>query len=107
MTVQQLVSPLKGNTYKAPVSKSESTPFFIKLLNWEYWSFGVIYTPIYFYWFYLCIRARSLFFFSAANPSIENGGFLMERKSDIYKLMPQVYYPKTFLGQIRAPFDMR
>ncbi len=97
MTVQQLVSPLKENTYKAPVSKSESTPFLIKLLNWEYWSFGVIYTPIYFYWFYLCIRARSLFFFSAANPSIENGGFLMERKSDIYKLMPQVYYPKTFL----------
>jgi hypothetical protein len=97
MIVQQLASPPKENTYKAPAAKRKIIPFFIRLFNWEYWSFGVIYTPIYFYWFYLCIRARSLFFFSAANPTIENGGFLMEHKSDIYKLMPQVYYPKTFL----------
>lgn len=97
MIAQQLASPPKENIYKATAAKKGNIPFFIKLFNWEYWSFGVIYTPIYFYWFYLCIRARSLFFFSAANPTIENGGFLMERKSDIYKLIPQIYYPKTFL----------
>jgi hypothetical protein len=78
-------------------SKKNTTPFFIKLFNWEYWSFNVVYFPIYFYWFYLCIRARNLFFFNASNPTIENGGYLMERKSDIYDIMPQAYYPKTLL----------
>jgi ATP-grasp domain len=72
-------------------------PFFIKLFNWEYWNFNVIYTPIYFYWFYLCIKAKSLFFFSASNPCIENGGFLMEKKSDIATIIPTVYHPISVL----------
>jgi hypothetical protein len=82
---------------KASYTKKQPTPFFIKLFNWEYWSFNVVYFPIYFYWLYLCLRARNLFFFSASNPTIENGGYLMERKSDIYDIMPQEYYPKTLL----------
>ncbi len=72
-------------------------PFFIKLLNWEYWSSSIVYAPMYVYWLYLCIRAKNLFFFSASNPTIENGGLLMERKSDIYNIMPSQYYPKTLL----------
>ncbi len=95
MLLQHLV--IKQLLFKKVSSQKQKIPFFIKLFNWEYWSFGTIYAPIYFYWFYLCIRARSLFFFSASNPTIENGGFLMERKSDIFKIMPQQYYPKTFL----------
>jgi RimK-like ATP-grasp domain len=82
---------------KTSFLSKQSTPFLIRLFNWEYWSFGVIYTPIYFYWFYLCAKAKSLFFFSASNPTILNGGFLMECKSDIYSLIPQQYYPKTVL----------
>ncbi len=74
-----------------------SIPFFIKLFNWEYWSMTTVYAPIYFYWFYMCIKARNLFFFNASNPTIENGGFIMERKSDIYNIMPFEYYPKTIL----------
>jgi hypothetical protein len=73
------------------------SPRLIRLLHWEYWSFGVVYAPIYLYWLYLGIRCRSFFFFNAANPTIENGGFLMERKSDIYNIIPQQYYPKTIL----------
>jgi hypothetical protein len=34
------------------------------------------YLPIFVYWLWLSVKARSLFFFSAANPSIENGGML-------------------------------
>lgn len=71
------------------------TPFFIKLLHWEYWSFNVIYIPIYVVFIGLCIRVRSFFFFSASNPSILNGGFLMESKKAIYDIIPDVYYPKT------------
>lgn len=85
--------------------KIKNYPFFIKLFNWEYWSFNVVYTPIYFYWFYLCLRAKNLFFFSASNPTIENGGFLMERKSDIYKLIPPVYYPETVLIKEHLSLD--
>jgi hypothetical protein len=90
-------SLMKEQIAKENLSKKNTIPFFIKLFNWEYWSFGVVYFPIYFYWFYLCLRARNLFFFSASNPNIENGGYLMERKSDIYDIMPQAYYPKTLL----------
>ncbi len=70
-------------------------PFFIKLLHWEYWPFHIVYGPIYLYWFWLCIKARSFFFFNTANPSIINGGFLMESKKAIYDLIPQQYYPRT------------
>ena len=71
--------------------------FFIKLFNWEYWPFGVVYSPIYFYWILLAIRNKSFFYFNAANPTIKNGGFLMESKKEIYDLLPQQYYPLTLL----------
>jgi hypothetical protein len=70
-------------------------PFFIRLFNWEYWSFNAVYVLIYPIWIYLCIRARSFFFFAASNPSIENGGFLNESKEDIYAIMPGRLHPKT------------
>jgi hypothetical protein len=81
----------------------------IRLFNWEYWSFNMVYSPIMFYWFWLSFKARSFFFFSTANPLIENGGFALESKALIYDLIPQKYYPKTILfktgtdfGQIRS-----
>lgn len=70
-------------------------PFFIRLLNWEYWPFHVVYGPVYLYWLWLCIKSRSFFFFNTANPSITNGGFLMESKKAIYDLLPPAYYPLT------------
>lgn len=70
-------------------------PFFIRLFNWEYWPFHVVYGPIYIYWLWLCARSRSLFFFNTSNPSIRNGGFLMESKWSIYNLIPPAYYPST------------
>ncbi len=69
-------------------------PFLIRLVHWEYWPFHIVYGPIYLYWLFLCIKARSFFFFNAANPGIRNGGFLMESKKEIYDLIPQVYYPQ-------------
>ena len=70
-------------------------PFFIKLLHWEYWSFNMVYMPVIFIWVWLSIRARSFFFFSASNPTIYNGGFLMESKWAIYQIIPDHWYPKT------------
>src|SRR5438045_2620305 len=77
------------------VKKVLYRPFFIRLFNWEYWPFNVVYGPVYIYWLWLCIRARSFFFVNASNPSIKNGGFLMESKKEIYDIMPQQYYPVT------------
>jgi hypothetical protein len=74
--------------------------FFIRLFNWEYWSFNTVYTPIMFYWFWLSLKARSFFFFSTVNPLIENGGFAMESKDLIYDLIPQKYYPKTLYFKV-------
>lgn len=67
----------------------------IRLRHWEYWPFAAVYTPILPVWWWYCLRARSFFFFRAANPSIEYGGFLMERKSQIYPLLPKGSYPET------------
>lgn len=71
--------------------------FFHKLIHWEYWSFYIVYFPIYFLWAYYAIKEKSIFFFNASNPSINNGGFIMESKKQIYNLIPQKYYPKTEL----------
>lgn len=43
------------------------------------------------------IKSRSFFFFNTSNPTIQNGGFLMESKKAIYDLLPQQFYPKTIL----------
>jgi len=69
--------------------------FLIRLRHWEYWPFALVYAPIFLYWAWLSLRARSLFFFGAANPSITNSGFLMESKWQIYGLLPEGTYPKT------------
>ena len=69
----------------------------IKLRNWEYWPMHLVYAPMYLYWFYLSAKAKSFFFFSAANPSRTNSGFAMEKKSDTYRFLPQQYYPKTIV----------
>ena len=70
-------------------------PFFIKLFNWEYWPFHIVHAPAFVYWFWLSFRARSFFFFNTSNPTIKNGGFLMESKKQIYDLIPAEYYPPT------------
>ncbi|WP_290793563.1 hypothetical protein [Flavihumibacter sp. UBA7668] len=87
------------------LKKVLNRPFFIRLFNWEYWSFAAVYIPVVPVWFYYCLRARSFFFFSASNPTIENGGFLMESKKKIYDLIPAAFYPKTILVTLPADPD--
>jgi hypothetical protein len=58
-----------------------------------------VYIPVYFLWGYYAFKAKTIFFFNASNPSIKNGGFIMESKKQIYNLIPQQYYPKTELIQ--------
>jgi hypothetical protein len=70
-------------------------PFWIRLFHWEYWSFNTVYVPIYPVFIFLCLRARSFFFYAASNPKIKNGGFLGESKKDIYAMVPPQWQPRT------------
>jgi len=78
---------------------------FHKLTHWEYWPYQIIYAPIYVLWIYYSIRAKSLFFFNAVNPTIKNGGFVMESKKKVYDLIPQQYYAKTSLAAKNCTFS--
>jgi hypothetical protein len=75
--------------------------FYIKLFNWEYWPFGIVQAPFFIYWLWLSLKARSLFFFSASNPTILTGGMLGESKSEVLQLVPDELKPKTIL--VRLP----
>lgn len=79
--------------------------FIHKLTHWEYWPFDVVYIPMYFVWFYYSAKARSFFFFNAANPRIKNAGFLMESKKEIYDIIPSAYIPKTLFFKLGTATD--
>lgn len=65
----------------------------------------VVYFPIFFYWLFLSIKARSLGFFNAANPRIKNGGFALESKKEIYDLIPKKYYPDTLFFESKTTWE--
>ena len=69
--------------------------FSIRMGSWEYWPMWAAYLPASLYYCWLAMKARSFFFFSATNPSIENGGMFFESKADVYALIPPNLYPKT------------
>lgn len=80
--------------------------FLHKLFNWEYWPFQIVYIPIYFLWAFYALKARTIFFFNASNPTMKNGGFMAESKKEIYDIIPQKYYPKTNLVLEKSNFDV-
>ena len=67
----------------------------IKFGHWEYWNSTIIYIPLFPYLLYLIVRSRDFFFFIAANPGIENGGFTLESKWKIQEQMQHKHFPKT------------
>ena len=79
--------------------------FFHKLFHWEYWPFQIVYIPIYFLWIFYALKARTIFFFNTSNPTMTNGGFIMDSKIEIYDLIPQEFYPTTRLVKEKIPFD--
>lgn len=54
-----------------------------RLVKWEFWHPFVLYTPVIIYTLYLWIRYKKITKVTAANPVIEEGGFIGESKSDI------------------------
>ena len=83
--------------------KLQTSPFWIKLSNWEFWPMSITYIPVIFYFILLAIKSRSFGFFAAVNPSIPYGGMRGEPKYDILKKLPKKYYPKTIFIPIGTP----
>ena len=94
----------KGGIYAYLNTKA----WYIRLTNKEYWNANIFFVPLAFYMVYLALKARSAFFFSAANPAIPTGGLVGESKEDIGKLIPPQYRPKTIvLKQGDTLWDIR
>lgn len=70
-----------------------------KVTNWEAWHYQIKYIPIAPFWLWYCLKARSLWFFTASNPTITFGGFEGEGKEEIYNQLPPETYPTTILVQ--------
>ncbi len=65
----------------------------IRLMNYEYWPYGVFYFPMYFYGFYLAAKARSFTYFTTTNPGMLYGGIMGESKYKVLQLIPKNYLP--------------
>lgn len=70
-----------------------------KWLKWEFWPYWFFYIPVYAVYLWYSLRARSMVFFSAANPLMELGGFTDYSKYNVLKNIPSAYIPKTALVQ--------
>jgi hypothetical protein len=79
--------------------------FLIRLRSWEYWPFGLVYWPLLLVYVWQAIRCRGLYFFTATNPGIENGGAFFESKWAILKQLPVDVYPKTVFVEAGLTFD--
>lgn len=66
-----------------------------RAVRWEFWPWRIVYVPVAAYWFFLAIKARGWVFFSAANPCMRFGGLVAYSKTDVTKLVPDAYLPKT------------
>lgn len=75
----------------------------LKWLKWEFWPFWFFYIPLYFKYFYLSAKAKSLGFFTAANPLMIYGGFTDYSKFSVLEKIDPYYLPSTsFLKEASA-----
>ena len=69
-----------------------------RLVRWEFWPPWAFYPPVVLYLGYLGLRHRSLTLFTAANPAIEEGGFVGESKSKILRGLGSTPESRTFIA---------
>ncbi len=93
------------NNYSFTNMPRSLSAFLHKLRHWEYWPSWIIYAPILPVLLYYMAKARSFFFFNAANPSIESGGFALESKKKIYDIIPTAFVPKTILADKNSSLE--
>jgi hypothetical protein len=77
-----------------------------KIFNWEYWPQWLVYLPITPVYAYYALKAKTPFYIVAANPTMENGGYLMESKFTIHNQLPQHLVPTTILIKKDVEFSI-
>lgn len=75
-------------------------------LRFEFWPYQLLYFPVFFYYLWLALKARSLTFFTAANPGIYLGGFVGESKKEILQKIHTAYLPATLYFYAGSGVDM-
>ena len=75
-----------------------------RVADWHNWPFYLFYFPIAYAWVWYYIKTRSLWFYTASNPTLSFGGFEGEAKSEMYRQLPPELYPKSIFTQSSAPF---
>lgn len=76
--------------------------FLVKIIYYEYWPYWLFFLPLVPYWIYLSVKAKSLTYFTAANPGIIHGGVFGESKIDILKKIEPKYHPATLFFKVSA-----
>lgn len=69
--------------------------------HWETWHWLIKYIPMIPFWIAHCVKARSCWFFTAANPTLTFGGYEGENKMEMYNQLPEGTYPKTIFISCR------
>lgn len=81
-------------------------PFGIqKVIRFEFWPYWILYLPVFFYYLWLSLKARSFSFFTAANPGIFMGGFTRASKYSILSQIDNNYLPTTLLIKDNTTID--
>lgn len=67
---------------------------FRRATRWEFWPLALFNAPVLTYVLWLGLRHRGLALFTAANPGIPAGGFVLESKSEILGKLPPEVVPR-------------
>jgi len=59
-----------------------------RITHWETWPYLAKYIPLAPIWLWYCFKARSFWFFTPVNPTLEFGGFEGETKKEMYEQLP-------------------
>jgi len=79
--------------------------WFAGLSNWQRWPFYLFHLPIGYAWLVYFWKSRSLWFYTASNPTLAFGGFEGERKSNMYRQLPPEFCPRTLVVTPEEDFD--
>jgi hypothetical protein len=97
-------SPLLTITTRRTIPVRQTRGAWFRLTHWETWDWRIKYILIAPAWFWYCLRARSFWFFTAANPTLTFGGFDGESKREMYEQLPPGTYPKSILISCKLTF---
>lgn len=75
-----------------------------RVADWHNWPFYLFYSPIVYAWVWYYIKTRSLWFYTASNPTLAFGGFEGEAKSQMYRQMPPAFCPASIYIHPDTPF---